>query len=83
MSVGPSLNDDSQGNAQFDSRGEGLQAFIDDSDLLIKSSQDVIYNSSTCIYIYIYIYMYIHICSSSSSSSSGGGSSSVVTVVFM
>ena len=61
MSVGPSLNDDSQGNAQFDSRGEGLQAFIDDSDLLIKSSQDVIYNSSTSIYIYIYIYICIYI----------------------
>ena len=40
--AGPSLNDYSQDNAQYDSRGEDLQApYIDDSDLMI-SNQDFI-----------------------------------------
>ena len=39
--VGPSSNDDSQDVAQFGSRGEDLQAFIEDFDLMI-SNQDVI-----------------------------------------
>ena len=39
--IGPTSNDDSQDVAQFGSRGEDLQAFIEESDLMI-SSQDVI-----------------------------------------
>ena len=40
--AGPSLNDYSQDNARYDSRGEDLQApYIDDSDLMI-SNQDFI-----------------------------------------
>ena len=46
--VGPSLDYDSQGNAQSDSRGEDFQAFIDDSDLMIPN-QDVNASSSDAL----------------------------------